>query len=178
MFLFIFMAVALTILLSWGIVILTFVASWKVHAKATLPGWTGIIPFYNYYTRAQIANYVDIFWNILKYFGISMGTSIVGGLLLLMSSLISAASESTAGLIISIILGLIVYLAVFIFAMAAVVQIIRIDIRFVANFGKGKWFAVGMFFLPYIFLPILAWDKNIVWTGPVYEQHNKVFDVN
>lgn len=58
--------------------------------------------------------------------------------------------------------------ATFILALTALVQIIRIDIRFIANFEKGKWFAVGMFLFPYIFYPILAWSENVTWHDIVY----------
>ena len=37
-------------LLSLAGIVLTFIASWKVHEKAGLPGWSGIIPYYNYHT--------------------------------------------------------------------------------------------------------------------------------
>ena len=42
----------------------------------------------------------------------------------------------------------------------AMIQLVKIDIAFIAPFGKGKGFAIGMLLLPYVFYPMLAWGNN------------------
>ena len=47
----------------------------------------------------------------------------------------------------------------FILPVVNIVFLIIVARRIAANFGKGAWFTVGMIFLPYIFLPILAFGR-------------------
>lgn len=42
---------------------------------------------------------------------------------------------------------------------------IIVPIRVAKNFGQTGGFAVGMILLPFIFFPILAFNKKIQWTG-------------
>jgi hypothetical protein len=37
---------------------------------------------------------------------------------------------------------------------------------FVKSFGKSSGYALGVIFLPFIFLPMMAFDKNTVYVGP------------
>jgi hypothetical protein len=37
---------------------------------------------------------------------------------------------------------------------------------FVKSFGKDTMYTVGLIFLPIVFLPMLAFDKNTVYVGP------------
>lgn len=152
----------------WGLFAMTIVASWKTHAKAGLEGWTGIVPFYNYYVRAEKANCVNIFWNILKFFGVMFAVGLIGSIVITGLAIATALFQKTYLFMFLIAMIIITTGATFILALTALVQIIRIDIRFIANFEKGKWFAVGMFFFPYIFYPILAWSENITWHDLVY----------
>jgi hypothetical protein len=41
-----------------------------------------------------------------------------------------------------------------------IVFLVIVARRIAANFGHGRWFMVGMIFLPFIFLPILAFGKS------------------
>ena len=158
----------LPILLIWGIVILVFVASWQVHVKAGLPGWSGILPYYNYYVRAEKHNNTKLFWRSLIFIGIAFAITFVGtfvvGIAGTVAALSAQAAESTFAamitMIITIALGAIVYIATMIFMILAMIQLVKIDIAFIAPFGKGKGFAIGMLLLPYVFYPMLAWGNN------------------
>lgn len=37
------------------------------------------------------------------------------------------------------------------------------------SFGKGVGFTIGLLFLPFIFMPILGFDKSIKYIGPAGE---------
>lgn len=175
MFLFIFLLAAILPLCMFAAVVLTFVASWKVHEKAGLPGWSGIIPYYNYYTRAELCGMIDTFWKCIKLIAITFGVMILGSILTGASTLLAtigagAASEEAAiaslggGLLITLLLSVVIGIACFVLMIMALVQLIKIDVEFVSYFGKSTGFAVGMMLVPYVFLPMLAWG-NATWGG-------------
>jgi hypothetical protein len=87
------------------------VALWKVFEKAGQPGWTAIIPIYNWYILLKVAGKPG-WWLILMFIPI-------------------------ANLVIAFI------------ACMGVAE----------NFGKGAGFATGLFFLCFIFFPILAFGE-------------------
>ena len=113
---FVFMVIMWIISIIIGVI--GIVSLWKIFKKAGKPGWTALIPFYNYYVMCEIAE--KQWWHVLLLF----------------------------------------------------VPIAQIYSLFVVydgvskKFGKSTGFSVGMLFLPYIFLPILAFsdaqmiDKN------------------
>jgi hypothetical protein len=47
-----------------------------------------------------------------------------------------------------------------------IVLIVKVASGLVKSFGRGTGFAFGLFFFPYIFQCILAFDKSIVYVGP------------
>ena len=161
-------------LLSIAAVVLTFIASWKVHEKAGLPGWSGIIPYYNYYARASRVGMVDTFWKCLKILALTIGVSIVGTIVVVVVSAISligaeaAESVMTIGIILSTLLNLAVAISAWALMIWAIVQLVKIDIRFISYFGKGTGFAIGMLLVPYVFYPMLAWGQA-EWMGDIID---------
>ncbi|QDV75890.1 DUF5684 domain-containing protein [Botrimarina mediterranea] len=98
--------------------LLVYVAgSWKAFDKAREPGWSCLIPIYNYYAMCKI-----------------------GG-----------KSGWWVFLLVIPIVGL--------FALAA------ISMGVSRNYGKSELFGLGLAFLPFIFWPILGFDKS-VYQGP------------
>ena len=163
--------VLLSIVLTWAPIILVFVSSWKVHTKAGLHGWSGILPYYNYYVRAEKHNNTKLFWRSLIFVAIAFGIMLVGTLVVGIVGTIAALSlQKTAEtvvtiatpMIITFVLGAIVYIATMVMMVLAMIQLVKIDIDFIAPFGKGKGFAIGMLLLPFVFYPVLAWGKNDV----------------
>lgn len=161
----IFLAGLFGFLLFFAMIVITFIAAWKVHAKAGLPGWSGILPYYNYYVRAETCGNVDLFWKSLKFIGLTFGIGILGSIILTATGAISAiamvGSEAggALGFIVTILLSAVIVIASIVMMIIAIIQLIKIDAQFVAHFGKSMGFAIGMALLPYIFYPILAWGK-------------------
>ncbi|GAA3942039.1 hypothetical protein GO495_08750 [Chitinophaga oryziterrae] len=91
---------------------------WKIFEKAGHPGWSAIVPIYNYYIFTKIIGKPG-WWTVLlliPYVGIIF--QIWGANLL---------SKS---------------------------------------FGKDTGFTIGLIFLSFVFLPIMAFDKTIQYRGP------------
>lgn len=177
MVVFLFLFAIVVPLLSIAAVVLTFIASWKVHEKAGLPGWSGIIPYYNYYARAARVGMVDTFWKCLKILALTIGVSIVGTVVVAIVSAIAligaeaAESVMTIGILLSTLLNLAVAIsswALMIWAIWAIVQLVKIDIKFISYFGKGTGFAIGMLLVPYVFYPMLAWGQA-EWMGNIID---------
>lgn len=170
---FLLFAIVVPLLALAGIV-LTFIASWKVHEKAGLPGWSGIIPYYNYYARAERVGMVDTFWKCLKILALTIGVSIVGTIVIAIVSAISligaeaAESVMTIGILISTLLNLAVAISSWALMIWAIVQLVKIDIKFISYFGKGTGFAIGMILVPYVFYPMLAWGQA-EWMGDIID---------
>lgn len=176
MFVFLALFAFVVPLLIFAAVILTFIASWKVHEKAGLPGWSGIIPYYNYYARAARVGMVDTFWKCLKILALTIGVSIVGVMVAIVSAIAligaeAAESVMTIGILLSTLLDLAVAIsagALMIWAIWAIVQLVKIDIKFISYFGKGTGFAIGMLLVPYVFYPMLAWGQA-EWLGDIID---------
>ena len=119
-----------------GAVILAFaiIALWKLFQKAGQKGWKILIPGYNIYTMYKIAWNVSMFWMII--------IASVSGLVLvcLFPNMLGS------------ILLILCYLAVLI------IDII-FHVKLAAAYGKSGGFAVGLIFLPLIFIMILGLGK-------------------
>lgn len=51
---------------------------------------------------------------------------------------------------------------------------IIVPIRVAKNFGQSGGFAVGLILLPFIFWPIMAFKKDIQWTGELNKENKDV----
>jgi hypothetical protein len=58
----------------------------------------------------------------------------------------------------------------FIAFFGVIAMMIIVSIRVAKNFGQTGGFAVGLILLPFIFWPILAFNKNIQWTGELEKE--------
>lgn len=116
--------------------ILTVIATWKIFTKAGENGIKALIPFYNVYILYKICWETKFFWYT---FGLWLGMTIVNNM-------------PNEGFLQSLI-----YL---------VIVIANLDIsakfctRLAQSFGKGKGFAIGLFFLPPIFQLILGFGNG------------------
>ena len=45
-----------------------------------------------------------------------------------------------------------------------------VNLKFVQSYGKDTGFAIGAFFLPFIFYPIMAFSKDTNYVGPAGQQ--------
>lgn len=110
------------------------ICMWKIYSKAGQPGWAVIVPIYNLLVMLKIVN-KPAWWFALFL------SPILGSIV--------AMASPIAGMIV-LVLSVIV---VFIF------NIIIIH-RLSLSFGKGAGFTVGILFLPFIFIPLLAFGAN------------------
>jgi hypothetical protein len=112
-------------------------AVWIIFTKAGRQGWECVIPFYNNVVFLDIAGLPA--WLMVFYFLPQIGAVIV----------------SAAGLA-----GTFAGLAIVVIGMLASMLAYALNCQGLArNFGKGLGFACGLFFLPFIFMPILAFGS-------------------
>ena len=121
------------IVLGVMITVAVIVGTWKVFQKADKPGWAALIPIYNNYILIRIAQ-VPVWLLVLQ-------------LLPLINPL----------LIINIPqIGIFASLVVAVLSLGASIYII---FEVAARFGKGWAYAVGILFLPFIFIPMLGFGE-------------------
>ena len=124
------------------------VAGWKIFKKAGEPGWKILIPIYNIYVMYKILDMTNWFW-------ITLVTSICCDIVMNLSTMaIDSGSATSSSLYAIIVLAATVNLVVAIWAS------ILYAIRLSKSFGHGKGYAVGIFFLPYIFWLILGFGES------------------
>jgi hypothetical protein len=120
-----------------GIAIFYLICYWKIFSKAGMPGWAILVPVYNLYVYTKIIKRPS--WWLAIYFVPN-----------LISLLIGLAINSMPGIIIaSVVISFIVYIAVIVIGIIDTVKLARV-------FGKDSGFALGLIFLGFIFVPILA----------------------
>ena len=129
--------------------ILLVIATWKILEKAGEKGWKALIPIYNTYLLFKIVGAKKWFW-------ISFASSFCGSLICSANGF--NPSDMTAEQIQAYDFGghPIVIVALIVMAILGVTVNIIYVIRTAKAFGKGKGFAVGLYFLPNIFWLILG----------------------
>ncbi len=116
--------------------ILSVIGYWKVFEKAGVAGWKCFIPFYNEYVAYGIS------WKSYFFLIVLIANFIVNRLSGLESQTILQSTIVT-------ILGLV----------TMVIQIIY-SIRMAKSFGHGIGFAIGLFFIPVVFVMILGFGSS------------------
>lgn len=128
----------LLILLVVYIILLPFIASWKLFKKVGIQGWKALIPVYNVYLMFKIVGMPAIVCTI-PYVAYSV-----------LDAIYSEYDKAPKPALIAIIVVLIIYL---------VVDIIK-NIKLGKVFGKSKKFIVGLVLLTPIFEIILGMGKS------------------
>jgi hypothetical protein len=137
-------------LLFW-IVLIVLVAllvssKWIVFVKAGRPGWQAFIPVYELLVRLRLVERPS-WWllpQVLLYGGELARTTLV-----------------LLGLIQSIAAVVVVLLIIFILALATMGIGILVDIEFARRFGKSTAFGIGLWLLPFVCYPILAFGSAV-----------------
>lgn len=142
------------ILISLAVGILGIVAKYKLYEKAGEPGWSAIIPIYNYMQMMKIAlgNYKLAF----VYLGISVAYIVTA----MISGFMSAMSDELSSM----------YIISTVFMMLLILPLYAISAYSSFMFGKayGKsdvWNICMIFFSP-IMIIIMGLDKKTVYVGP------------
>ncbi len=117
-------------------VFLFIIPLWKIFTKAGKPGWVAIIPFYNIYVLVQVAR-LSVYYFIL----------------ILAPSLFMIAEEKIS-LIVDIVLAIV-------FGIAILVAWCIVNYNLAKQFGKGIGYTIGLFFLPFIFYPMLGYGSSV-----------------
>lgn len=133
--------------------IIYIIANWKIFKKAGEPGWKSIIPIYNVYIMFKIVNMKSWFWYLL-------GISFCAGIMMAFDGF--NPYTMTEAQIANFNFG-IHPMTIIALIMESVVTLIATIIyahRTSKVFGHGTGFAIGLFFLPFIFWLILAFGSS------------------
>jgi|688.fasta_scaffold00437_3 hypothetical protein len=119
-----------------AIVAFTIVCQWRIYTKCGEPGWSCIIPIYNFYVMCRMVKRPELF----KYFLIAFAVYFVGAIALAMSSTLGS-------------------LLVAVGAIGILVITIMIYNALSAAFGQGAGFTVGLILLSVVFMALLAFGN-------------------
>lgn len=132
-----------------AVAVIGIIAGWKIFTKAGEKGWKILIPIYNLYLMYKIVGMNFWGWFCAEVV-LSTLASLVGGM---------KATYDASGALTSMEMspmGWIFYIASAIVSLVAMIIFVR---RLAHAFKKGTGFAVGLFFLPFIFMLILAFGS-------------------
>ena len=142
------------------IAMMNILALWKIFKKANKPGWFSIIPFYNIFTLFEIIGMSP--WWLLILFSIYFFRPFLFTFFYTLN-LIPILLVSSSLLILIIVWYIMICMC----------------INLCRCFSKDDAFLIGLVFMPYIFLMILAFGED-TYKGPnpindfVFNQKNKV----
>lgn len=145
-------AVVANVIISLALIALAIIAYWRIFVKAGEEGWKAIIPFYNAYTAMKLFWKTSIFWIGI---GLGVGASIGYGMASygVVALAIYGGGGNTAVMVIGFILAFGCGITAF------VLEIMFLN-RVSKAFGHGAGFTVGLIFLNFIFILILAFSKS------------------
>lgn len=132
------------------LVVILLVSYGRIFAKAGQSGWKVLIPFYNGHIFYKIIWRSAIWWVLLG-----------AGLLLTIYSLLLQDTATFLTVIYSILT------VVLLIVMG--VLLLWGQIKLAKSFGKCVWYGIGLFFLPVIFVPIIAFG-GATYSSPVIKR--------
>ena len=163
----------LSSIISWLIanvtIVLQLVGLWFVFRKMGLPGWKGIIPYYGDYVLFDKLWETKKVWRMIIYSAVFAGTFIFGYIFIFMGIMFAASGSdpTVAVAIVFIILGAASLIASIVMVVLAIVINFQLYKKLAHAFGLKDAWAWGLLFLPYVFLPIIGFHRNIIYYGPV-----------
>ncbi|MBO5163857.1 MAG: hypothetical protein J6B75_05350 [Ruminococcus sp.] len=145
------------LLVSIGMAVLQIIASWKLYEKAGEPGWSAIVPIYNYMQMIKIAlGSYKLAWIYLIFCGGYMVFAIAG-------SMINVLGEQSDELVV-------IQIAAMCMAFLMIVPLYIIagytSYMFAKSYGKSTAFCVLSIFFSQIMILIMGFDKNTCYVGP------------
>lgn len=163
------MAILGVILLVYAIVmivaivlgVINIIALWKLFEKAGEPGWSAIVPVYNFVQMIKIATgEYKVLWAYLILWGAYMVLGFISGVI---GGITEAMTDSSLMLsLISLVMSLIImFMGI---GMAVIAG--YMSYMFSKSYGKSTTFCVlSIFFFP-ITNMIMGFDKTITYVGP------------
>lgn len=118
--------------------LLVVIGAWKMFEKAGEAGWKAIIPIYNMYIVFKFA------WQTM-YFWVWIGLAIVG------AWFTYASFGDSVGFM---------YYASWIINFVQLLIACNLAFRVSGWFGHGIWFALGLYFFPFIFTIVLGFGSS------------------
>ena len=145
-------ALVANVIISLALTALAIIAYWRIFVKAGEEGWKAIIPFYNAYTAMKLFWKTSIFW-----IGIGLGVGASIGYGMASYGVVALAIYGGGGNAAVMVIG-------FILAFGCGITAFVLEIMFLNRvskaFGHGAGFTVGLVFLNFIFILILAFSKS------------------
>ena len=147
------------------------IGCWFTYKKMHLPGWKGIIPLYNVYVLFEELWETRFFWRGVIYFGIFALSFITGEVLFAVGGVSSLAVVPGVPLptsvIVVMIIGILFFIAALVMLILSFVVFFKIYHKTAKAFGLKTAWAWGMMFVPYIMFPIIGFNRNIIYYGPI-----------
>lgn len=163
------MAILGVILLVYAIVmivaivlgVINIIALWKLFEKAGEPGWSAIVPVYNFVQMIKIATgEYKVLWAYLILWGAYMVLGFISGVI---GGITEAMTDSS--LLLSLI-SLVMSLIIMFMGIGMAVIAGYMSYMFSKSYGKSTTFCVlSIFFFP-ITNMIMGFDKTITYVGP------------
>lgn len=141
--------------------VLNLIALWKLYEKAGEPGWSAIVPVYNFIQMIKIGTgEYKVLWAYLILWGAYMVLGIISGVL---GGITEAMTDSSIMLsLISLVMSLIIMVTGI--GMAVIGG--YMSYMFSKSYGKNTTFCVlSIFFFPITNI-IMGFDKTITYVGP------------
>lgn len=155
-----FMAqIIVLIVFELSLVLLWVAGMWKVFVKAGERGWTAIVPLYNMLVLLRISRHPGWWFSLLLYPAVINLTTLIvipnlgGPVPQFLQIVLYGSVLATAG-------GFFIILPMIYHGVSG-------------RFGYGIWFAVGLFFLPFVFFPLLGFGKGTLVDGGQEEEKEK-----
>ena len=130
-----------------AVLVLQYVALWRIFVKAGEPGWKSLIPIYNGHVMFKL------FWKPIYYWLTIILAPVVVTLVLVWAGIATATGTVPAAF------SVIAWGIYLIYIVLAIVWGIKLYVKMARSFGQGGAFAAGLIFLPTIFMMILAFGK-------------------
>lgn len=149
-------------LVSWAALACQIIGCWFIFKKMGLPGWKGIIPYYNFYVLFGELWEQKKFWRYVVYSAVAIGLSIlmtIFGMVAAFSAAVTA--QINALFIVMIALAAVCFIAIIVICVLMMVLMFQLYKRLAASFGRSRGFAFGLLFLGPVFFMILGFDKSV-----------------
>ena len=167
------MSTMMSTMISWALAACAFVGSWFTFKKMGLPGWKGIIPYYNMYVL------FDEVWEKKKFRTYVIFSAVIVVLAIMFSVFLTfcilagatanrydAPGRGGTWILFFVMLALTVlsFIAMLVMLVLLMVLLFKLYNRLAKCFGKSTGFAFGLLFLNPVFMMILGFDKSEYYT--------------
>jgi len=145
------------LIVSIGMAVVKIISLWKLFDKAGEPGWSSIVPVYNYMQQVKIAfGSYKLAWIYLALCGGYMVFTIISGIINIFSENLNEFTLIQLGLM---CLAFLMIIPLYVIAGYT-------NYMFAKSYGKSTAFCVLSIFFSGIMILIMGFDKNTYYVGP------------